>query len=1093
MVFPDSNRAESAFRVLSKRHPEKVLNFPGQDASPYESTLPSENILCQQFYTMSQMALHKNPWIVVTTPEASLLKIPPPTFFLKHYFSLCVNDTLPPLKLSQKLIALGYTHGPSSEEPGTFSRRGEVFDIFPISGPPLRMYYFDDTIEEIFPINPGDNTTLRTQTIQKIHIHPSPHILGRPEHSRIFKEALPRFSPQHIAKHQNKRRIFELLKEDCLFENYPLFLPLFFQQNSSLLNYLDNPLVTFLDSEKCQELFEQFWSERHQEYQEQSKNIRNEGIAPSPEKLYQNPFISNNESLKTTLFQGIRDYFNENIIDKTDTKKLLKFLLKEFSSHGHIIFTTPHQYAIKEFKNLIELFDENNILGQRISYHSFPLQSGFRYIPENILVLSEKDIFATKKIAPSEKPPSAFHQDVFAEQMASLKKGDYIIHATYGLGQFLGLESFNFNSTAPTDFITILYQDNDKVYVPVYRFDLIQKYAGSDQTFALASLKSRQFSNLKIKAKKSAKKLAFDLLELQAKRETSKSFAFGPPDDFYRQFESSFPFQETTDQTRAINSVLNDMQKEQPMDRLICGDVGFGKTEVAMRASFKSVADKKQVAILVPTTILALQHYINFSERFKDFPITIEFLSRFKSSKESKEIRECLEFGDIDIIIGTHKLLSKEIRFLDLGLVIIDEEQRFGVNHKEKLKLLKANVDFLTLSATPIPRTLQLAFLGLKEISLIQTPPPARQSIKSYVIKEDSQTIKNALEKELNRGGQVFVVYNRVNDIASYKEFIQKLVPRAKILVAHGQLPERELEKRIKSFYSGEYQILVSTTIIENGIDMPNVNTMIVNRADRYGLSQLHQLRGRIGRSNKKAYAYFIIPSNLDSTTSSSKRLKVLQKYAEIGSGFNIASSDLEIRGGGDILGAQQAGHIEAVGLELYTQLLKEAINELKGNEKPMRRDIEINVPFPSFIPNDYIEDDSERLRYYKKLSNAENLEQLEQTSSHTEDIFGTLPAELKTLLTVLQCRLIMQNTGLKKLDAIGKNIILHFDKKILEQNSHLTERVVATFLHNTPSCQISPQYSVTHTASQKIDSFYLLNFCKSISEKIISPQGFME
>ena len=852
-----------------------------------------------------------------------------------------------------------------------------------------------------------------------------------------------------------------------------------------------------MDYEQCKEFSEQFWIKCHREYQEQSKNIINEGLVPSPEKLYQNPFSPIEKTLHIVQqsksndppFKSIHEYLNENIISKGDIKKLIVFLIKEFQHHGKIIFTTSNKYAIKEFRHLLDLFDKNNTLKKNVSYHSFPLENGFFYHPEKILVLAEKDVLSRKIITP-EKKAELPHQDIFAEQMASLKKGDYIIHAKYGLGQFLGLESFSFNRTTPTDFITILYQNNDKVYVPVYRFDLVQKYANSEQSFELASLKSRQFSNIKIKAKNSAKKLAFNLLELQAKRETSKSFAFSPPDDLYRQFESSFPFQETQDQIQAIGSVLKDMQEERPMDRLICGDVGFGKTEIAMRASFKAIAEKKQVAILVPTTILALQHYTNFKERFKKFPVIIEFLSRFKSPKQSKEIKERLEFGDIDIIIGTHKLLSKGIRFLDLGLVVIDEEQRFGVNHKEKLKLLKNNVDFLTLSATPIPRTLQLAFLGLKEISLIQTPPPRRQSIKSYITKEEPQTIKNALDRELGRGGQVFVVHNRVRDIEPYKEFIQKLSPRAKIIVAHGQLSEKELENRIKAFYSGEYQILISTTIIENGIDMPNVNTMIINRADRYGLSQLHQLRGRIGRSDKKAYAYFIIPNNLDSTASSAKRLKVLQTHTTIGSGFNIASSDLEIRGGGDILGARQAGHIEAVGLELYTQLLKEAIHELKGNKKTIKRDIEINVPFPSFIPDDYIEDDSERLKHYKKLSNAENLEKLDHLCSQMEDIFGSLPKELQTLTTILKCRLFMQDTGLKKLSILGKNIHLQFDQKILEQNPVLTDRVVKIFLHDLPSCRISPHYSVTHTHPHKVDSLYLLTFCQSIYQKIASLQG---
>ena len=669
--------------------------------------------------------------------------------------------------------------------------------------------------------------------------------------------------------------------------------------------------------------------------------------------------------------------------------------------------------------------------------------------------------------------------------MATLKRGDYVVHAQYGMGKYLGLESLGLVGAIKTDFMTILYQNDDKIYVPVYKFNLVQKYADLDSRHNLDSLRGQRFSIAKSKARKSAQKLAFDLLELQAKRESSQSFAFGPPDKNYEDFESTFPFQETPDQTQAINKVLEDMQKTRPMDRLVCGDVGFGKTEVAMRAAFKAVCDKKQVAILVPTTILALQHHVSFTDRFKAFPIKIEFLSRFKTPKETKLIKEKLEYGEIDIVIGTHKLLSKDIAFLDLGLVIIDEEQRFGVGHKEKLKLLKADVDFLTLTATPIPRTLQLAFLGLREMSLIQTPPPRRQSIKSYIIEEDWKIIQSAIAKELDRSGQVFIIHNRVNDIEQYGSNIAQLVPSAKILIAHGQLPERELEKRIKAFYSREYQILISTTIIENGIDMPNVNTMIVNRADRYGLSQLHQLRGRIGRSDKKAYAYFVIPNKRQLPALSDRKIKALLTYADVGEGFGIAHSDLEIRGGGDILGAQQSGHIENIGLELYTQLLREAVEEQRGQKSISWRDVEITVPFPSFIPKDYIEGDSERLKYYKKVSNARSSEQLKDISAHLKDVYGAFPQELKTLFNILECRLAVQHIGLKHIRVAGNQIYLHFDEKILKENQTLSKNVVEIFLNQLPSCRFSPDFSAAYTASQKVDPLALLDFCRDIAQKI--------
>ncbi|RPJ79070.1 MAG: DEAD/DEAH box helicase, partial [Alphaproteobacteria bacterium] len=511
-----------------------------------------------------------------------------------------------------------------------------------------------------------------------------------------------------------------------------------------------------------------------------------------------------------------------------------------------------------------------------------------------------------------------------------------------------------------------------------------------------------------------------------------------------------------------------------------------GKTEVAMRAAFKAVEDKKQVAVLVPTTILALQHFNSFTKRFKDFPVRIEFISRFKSAKESKEILAKAEKGDIDILIGTHKLLSDKLKFLDLGLVIVDEEQRFGVGHKEKLKLMKASVDFLTLTATPIPRTLQMAFLGLRDLSLIKTAPPRRQSIKTYVIKEDELTIQSAIQKELQRGGQVFVVHNKVHDIEEYAASIKELVPEAKITFAHGQMSEKDLEDRINSFYNGAYQVLVATTIIESGIDIPNANTMIIDRADTYGLSQLHQLRGRIGRSDKKAYAYFVIPRMREISSIAQKRLHALQTYAEMGAGFNIASVDLEIRGAGDILGATQAGHVEAVGLELYMELLKDAINEIRGERKILKKDIELLTPFPAFIPNHYISDPGERLKQYKRLSNCETLSLLENIKDEFQDVYGLFSDELSNLFVVLETRIHLQTLGLKSINVGGSAITLKFDKGFLESSPELRDRVVNFFISRPKIYQFTPDYRVIYNSKSVITQSDLLKFSQEISQQII-------
>lgn len=656
------------------------------------------------------------------------------------------------------------------------------------------------------------------------------------------------------------------------------------------------------------------------------------------------------------------------------------------------------------------------------------------------------------------------------------------------MGIFQGMESMDVGEIR-NDFLILEYASKDKVYVPVYKLNQIQKHADSTANLKPNNLRTNKFSIAKEKAKNSAKTLAFDLLKLQAERNSAFAFAFSEPDHEFKEFELAFPFSETPDQTSAIEDVLKSMQKPLPMDHLICGDVGFGKTEVAMRAAFKAILDGKQVAVLVPTTILALQHYNSFSSRFKDFPVTVNFLSRFKTPKEQKIIKAELEEGTLDIVIGTHKLISSTIKFSDLGLVIVDEEQRFGVNHKEKLKLLKSSVDFLTLTATPIPRTLQLAFLGLKDLSLIQTAPPKRQSIKTYIIKEDPHTIQTAIEKELNRGGQVFIVHNRVQDIEILQSKIQELVPKASIIYAHGQMAEKELEKRVKGFYEGKYQILISTTIIESGIDIPNANTMIIYNAQNFGLSQLHQLRGRIGRSDKKAYAYFVIPKERKLKDVANKRLKAIQTYADKGSGFNIASSDMEIRGAGDILGANQSGHIDSIGLELYMELLKEAIDELKGEKKIINSDIEVATPFPCFIPNNYIEDPSERLKEYKRLSNCQSLDLLTDIKDTFGDIYGKHPQELRNLFMVFETRICLQFCGLKAVKVAGKVITLEFDKNILDRNVELKNSVIDTFIGKPNKYKFTPDYKVFITNKKTIGPEELLEFAENISNEIKPPE----
>jgi transcription-repair coupling factor (superfamily II helicase) len=903
--------------------------------------------------------------------------------------------------------------------------------------------------------------------------------------------------------------LFARLSDGVLFENYPAYIPLFFKKAGTLFDFFNSKdcMISVLNTNETYRAFLESVETMRVEFEHEEENENSENLLPHFDQLYDFSFFFKLEEQKVIMidqlnislnFTEVSDAVDLHLI-KTKTflnqhinqalpkpeyiKAALNFLKKHFAFQGKIYFSSYSEASKNEIQHLIDLQDYPRELKDRIEFLPYKVSEGFYYEGERFLIITDGDLFAAKKTKVQKS--SKVDLDLFAEQLATLKAGDFVIHNEYGVGEYLGLEALNIGGDK-TDFLVLKYADNDKVYVPVYKLNQIQKHADSHADLKKDSLRTNKFTMLKARARTSAKVLAFDLLKLQAERQSSVAYAFSEPDHLYKEFELAFPFDETPDQARAIEEVLTAMQKPVPMDFLVCGDVGFGKTEVAMRAAFKAVEDKKQVAVLVPTTILALQHYNSFVKRFKEFPVRIEFISRFKSPKESKEILEKAEKGEIDILIGTHKLLSDKLKFSDLGLVIVDEEQRFGVGHKEKLKLMKASVDFLTLTATPIPRTLQMAFLGLRDLALIKTAPPRRQSIKTYVIKEDELTIQNAIQKELQRGGQVFVVHNKVNDIEQYAASIRDLVPDAKITFAHGQMSEKELEDKINAFYSGSYQVLIATTIIESGIDIPNANTMIIDRADTYGLSQLHQLRGRIGRSDKKAYAYFVVPRMREISTIAQKRLHALQTYADMGAGFNIASVDLEIRGAGDILGATQSGHIEAVGLELYMELLKDAINEIRGERKILKKDIELLTPFPAFIPNHYISDPGERLKQYKRLSNCETITLLENIKEEFQDVYGLFSEELSNLFVVLETRIYLQTLGLKSVNVSGSAITLKFDKGFLESNTELRDRVVNFFISRPKIYQFTPDYRVIYNHKTVVTQSDLLKFSKDISQQII-------
>ncbi|MBT6326339.1 MAG: transcription-repair coupling factor [Bdellovibrionales bacterium] len=1111
IVLPDQEMAEQTYEILSslnlKNHP---IQLQGLETSPYSSVVPSVSNMQKRFGILSHLVNNNKANIIITTAESLVLSTPPVDYFLNNKLTLNISDIIAPHDLALKLIELGYRPSVTVEEPGTFSKKGEIFDIFPTYGRPIRINYFDDMIEEFKFIDLKTNKTVKDQCQETIFIYTSVGNLTSDTFIKNFKNTIKNPGLRSKKKYDRRLEIFQSLNNNCLFETFPNMIPAFFETTSNLLDFFNNNnyIITLINEVELKQSILELKESLRMRHEELQNDNDSSDIVLSPEKIFNfnlleqsNHSLAINVNAVKVITESTKNYSEEILlklegvstflapskkptIDKTDQiKSSLDYIVNEFIESGLITISTYDEQSRDELIFFLEGIPNFIYLKNRVNFLYSKLDEGFYYKKENHLVLTASDLFAKKQIKTKRIVESNI--DLFAEQFSTLVSGDFIIHNKHGVGKYCGIETMSLDNK-DSDYIVIEYANQDKIYVPVYRMNLIQKYSDSSNVTKIANLRSQKFGQAKERAKNSIKKLAFNLLKLQAQRETEQAYAFSSPCHLYQEFELEFPFMETKDQRTTTDRVLQEMQKNTPMDHLVCGDVGFGKTEIAMRAAFKAVLDKKQVVLLAPTTILTLQHFNSFLARFKNFPVNIEFLSRFKTAKEAKEIQKEIELGNIDIIIGTHKVLSKDIKYFDLGLIIVDEEQRFGVAHKEKLKLLKHAVDCLTLTATPIPRTMQLAFLGLRELSLIKTAPPKRQSIKSYVLFEDSKTIQNAIQKELSRGGQVFIVHNRVNSIVEYTEKIQDLVPFAKITYAHGQMREKELEQKIQDFYLGKYQILIATTIIESGIDIPNANTMIVDRADTFGLSQLHQLRGRIGRSDKKAYAYFIIPHNKNITEIAEKRLKALQVYTELGSGFAIASSDLEIRGAGEILGGTQSGHLEEIGLELYMELLQDAINELKGEKSKKNKNIEVSAHFSCKIPSKYIKDHSERLKQYKRLSNCGSADGLDEIKNDLINIYGKLPSTLENLYYVLKTRVFLQELCIKSVNVGINSISFNFDPAELDLNINLRNKLIDTFLGMRKTYQFTPDYKLIHRPKNQINPEFLMNFAKEIAQKIV-------
>ena len=998
---------------------------------------------------------------VVVTPLSALMERVVPVGIFEHYMeNISIGDMRDRGLLADELIAGGYQRTPLVEKAGEFSLRGNIVDIFPPAySSPFRLELIGDEIESIRQFDPATQRSL--QEVVDFTLAPAGEvILSEKSKRRVLRNLRSRFNESGISQ-SRRSRLIEGIEQDVLSLTNLQLLPLFYEDPetdgmsnglSTLLDYHPgNPVVIcespgvmekaaeeainnadriarkaedegrfFLEKER----FLASWDELSRKIYPLQKVYTGRLQAMNPISFETNDLTLKTDAEHHAQQDGILAPLAERARSWIAEGTRVHFLCAEGSIDK--MERLLEEYALPVYRPDGPLFaDLTSGAEGRLLIREGRISNGFSYPPLKTVIVSEEEIFG-KKIRRRRK--GSAREGYFLRSFGELEKGDFVVHVDHGIGRYQGLERLTFG-TVESDFLLLEYRDQDRLYIPVDRLNQIQRYIGPDgHTPPVDKLGGTSWEAVKKKVKESVRVIAEELVAIYAAREVMQGHRFSSTDRDYEEFSSSFPFEETPDQARAIEDVYHDMSDAKPMDRLVCGDAGFGKTEVILRASFRASMDGRQVAVLVPTTILAEQHYRTFTERFIPYPVRIEVLNRYKTSAEQKKIVADIRSGLVDIVIGTHRLLQKDVGFQDLGLVVIDEEQRFGVTHKERLKKLRTLVDVLTLTATPIPRTLQLSLIGIRDLSIIETPPQERRPVEVHLAEFNEDLVRKAIERELARGGQIFFIHDRVRSIYSVARLIGKLVPSAKIAVAHGQMKAKELEDIMVGFVRRDFDILVSTTIISSGVDIPATNTIIINRADRFGLSQLYQLRGRVGRGNEHAYAYLLIPEESILSRDARKRLEIAREFSEPGSGFKVATHDLTIRGGGSVLGISQSGHVSAIGYELYTEMMEKTIRDLKGERYPGEEiDPEINLGVPAFIPDDFIPDTHTRLMTYKRISMVSSDSDLPGIREGLADCYGPVPPEVDTLMDIMRIKNRLRRILSTKMDYNGSELSIAF------------------------------------------------------------------
>lgn len=1011
----------------------------------------------------------KKPRLIAVECQSLLLRYVPVDFFDDKTLELAPGNEYAPELILEQAIEWGYIRASMVSRPGEIARRGDILDLFPAGyARPVRLEFFGDNIEEMRLFD-GD-TQRSLENIQELSLIPASPL---PKDSAGVQKALKRLDCLHKEGKLDENSTYSLKKrleslEDGILPGVAWDKASFFE------NWLPDEAVWFLpgEADSVEALANLRISlkeslESGEELAQPASLALRRNSQPAPwngrSRIFAEPLRIGVEEHGLNLperdLRSFSDLFPLPEEKDRPWQTLSRGLKAMQAKLDQVILSFSSERGRKKF---LELAAQDGI-APLLRYNQnqpgiyaliSPFRRGAELEWEKRIILGE-DILYPRAERRERKPSSAFKG---LDNFNGLTPGDLLVHRDYGIGRFGGLHHLNINNAA-NDFLLLEYSGQDKLYVPVDRLGLIQRFKGPEGVApTLDKLGGAAWSMGKDKARKAIEKIAADLVEMYAWRKVAKSFHYHPPDELYREFEASFGFEETPDQARAIQDVLEDMEKDVPMDRLVCGDVGFGKTEVALRAAFRAAEEGRQVVLLCPTTVLAEQHYQTFRSRLAGFPINVGLLSRFVPKTKQKEVLKACAEGQIDILIGTHRLLSKDVKLPNLGLLILDEEQRFGVRHKDKLKALKKNVDVLTLTATPIPRTLQLSMSGIRDLSIIETAPVDRKPVASAVLERDDATLRQVIERELERKGQVFWVYNRVHGLERVVEYVKKLAPQARIGMAHGQMPEGELEETMRKFWHGEIDVLVSTSIIESGLDFPHANTLVVDQAQMFGLGQLYQLRGRVGRSDRQAYAFFVVPDSRHLSESAEERLRIILNMDYLGAGFQVAMEDLRLRGAGNILGEAQSGHISRVGLDLYLEMLEEAVSRLKGEAHEELVETEINLGIAAHIPEAYIEDGKERLRYYKALTSAQTPQAREETSLDMRDRFGPLPEELRNFLAVLDLKQFLGKVQTRKADIYGDSLRLNWD----DSQTSIDPKAVASLISKRKDIKLLPPSSLS-------------------------------